>query len=105
MRVLFKIEGFHVATAATADEALRLLEAHERFDLLITDYHLDIGRTGTEVIAAARQVLGESLRAILVTGDTSSAVREIASNANLRITSKPINSRELLELVRELLAS
>jgi PAS domain S-box-containing protein len=104
MRTLFKIEGFHVATAATADEALGLLAAHERFDLLVTDYHLDAGRTGTEVIEGARRVLGESLRAILVTGDTSSAVREIAANANIRITSKPINSRELLGLVRELLA-
>ena len=104
MRMLFKLEGFHVATAATADEAVGLLEAHEDFDLLITDYHLDGGHTGTEIIAAARRALGESLRAILVTGDTSSAVREIASDANLRITSKPINARELLRLVRELLA-
>jgi two-component system, sensor histidine kinase len=104
MRMLFKIEGFHVATAATADEAVGLLEAEENFDLIITDYHLDRGRTGTEVIAAARRVLGATLRAILVTGDTSSAVREVAANANLRITSKPINSRELLDLVRELLS-
>jgi signal transduction histidine kinase len=104
MRSLFRIEGFHVATAATADEAVGLLDAHEDFDLIITDYHLGADRTGTEVIEAARRVLGESLRAILVTGDTSSAVREIAANANLRITSKPINSRELLGLVRELLA-
>jgi two-component system, sensor histidine kinase len=105
MRMLFKIEGFHVATASSANEAVGLLEAHENFDLIVTDYHLDKGRTGTEVIEAARGVLGESLRAILVTGDTSSAVREIAANANLRITSKPINSRELLELVRELLSA
>jgi PAS domain S-box-containing protein len=104
MRSLFKIEGYLVATAATADEAVGLLEAHENFDLVITDYHLDAGHTGTEVISAARRALGDSLRAILVTGDTSSAVREIASNANIRITSKPINARELLELVRELLA-
>jgi len=104
MRMLFKIEGYQVATAATADEAVGLLEAHETFDLVITDFHLDAGRTGTEVIAAARRVLGESLRAILVTGDTSSAVRDLAANSNLRITSKPINSRELLGLVRELLA-
>ena len=104
MRTLFKIEGYQVATAATADEAIGLLEALEDFDLVVTDYHLGGGHTGTEVIEAARRALGESLRAILVTGDTSSAVREIAANANLRITSKPINSSELLGLVRELLA-
>lgn len=105
MRILFRIEGFQVSTAATAGDAVELLEAQETFDLIITDYHLDGGHTGTEVIAAARRVLGDSLRAILVTGDTSSAVREVASNANLRITSKPINSRELLGLVRELLSA
>jgi PAS domain S-box-containing protein len=103
MRMLFKIEGYQVAAAATAEEAIGLLTAEERFDLVITDYHLDGEHTGTEVIEAARQALGDSMRAILVTGDTSSAVRRIAANANLRITSKPINSRELLGLVRELL--
>ena len=104
MRTLFKLEGYHVATAATVGEAVGLLEAHEDFDLVVTDYHLDGGHTGTEVIEAARRVLGASVRAILVTGDTSSAVRELAANESLRITSKPINSRELLGLVRELLA-
>jgi PAS domain S-box-containing protein len=104
MRTLFRIEGYQVATAASAADAVDLLEAQENFDLIITDYHLEDGHTGTEVIEAARRVLGDSLRAILVTGDTSSAVREIASHANLRITSKPINSRELLGLVRELLS-
>ncbi|HTU67592.1 MAG TPA: ATP-binding protein [Steroidobacteraceae bacterium] len=104
MRMLFKVEGYQVATAASVAEATGLLEADEKFDLVITDYHLGEGQTGTDVIAAARRVLGESMRAILVTGDTSSAVREIAADAQLRITSKPINARELLGLVRELLA-
>jgi len=104
MRMLFKIEGYHIATASSVADAVELLEADVKFDLVITDYHLGEGQTGTDVIDAARRVLGESLRAILVTGDTSSAVREIASHANLRITSKPINAGQLLKLVRELLA-
>lgn len=104
MRTLFRIEGYQVATAASVADAVSLLDAQEKFDLVITDYHLEEGHTGTEVIEAARRVLGDSLRAILVTGDTSSAVRGIASHSNLRITSKPINSRELLGLVRELLS-
>jgi hypothetical protein len=40
-----------------------------------------------------------------VTGDTSSAIRELQADANLRIISKPINSENLLDLVRALLAS
>jgi PAS domain S-box-containing protein len=103
MRMLLKIEGFDVISAATAAEAIEHLRGNADIDLLITDFHLEAGRTGTEVIAVAREVLGASLKAILVSGDTSSAVRELQRDANLRITSKPINSNELLSLVRTLL--
>ncbi|MEJ0085166.1 MAG: ATP-binding protein [Pseudomonadota bacterium] len=104
MRMLFKIEGFHVTAVAGAAEALALLQEHPDFDLLVTDFHLEAERTGTEVISAARAVLGHSMKAILVTGDTSSVVRELQADANLRIASKPVNSKELLSLVRSLLA-
>jgi CheY-like chemotaxis protein len=103
MRMLLKIEGYVVTTAATAEEAIHMLQPAS-FDLLVTDYHLEGGRTGTQVIAAARQALGPGLKAVLVTGDTSPAVRELPADANLRITSKPINSDELLAMVRSLLA-
>jgi PAS domain S-box-containing protein len=103
MRMLLKIEGYEVVPVAGAEEA-RSLMLDSEFDLLITDYHLEGGRTGTQVIEAARTLLGRDFAAILVTGDTSSAVREMQGDPRLRITSKPINSDELLSLVRNLLA-
>ncbi|HEU5135300.1 MAG TPA: PAS domain S-box protein [Steroidobacteraceae bacterium] len=104
MRMLLKIEGYRVTTAASANEALEFLRAADMdFDVIVTDYHLEGGRTGTEVISAARELRRQVLKAILVTGDTSSAIRELKSDTNLRITSKPINSDELLALVRDLL--
>ncbi len=102
MRMLFNIEGYEVVPVATADEALAQLR-DDAFDLMVTDYHLDGSRTGTQVIAAARELLGSGVKAVLVTGDTSSAVRDMQGDARLRITSKPINSDELLALVRDLL--
>ncbi len=104
MRVLLKIEGYEVIAAASAEEATLELEGDGRIDLLITDYHLESGRTGTQVIAAARAIRDPSLNAILVTGDTSSAVREIQGDARLRVASKPVDSAELLGLIRTLLA-
>ena len=104
MRMLLKIEGYQVTTAAGAAEALEHLVPTSDFDLIVTDFHLEGGRTGTQVISAARSALGSSLKAILVTGDTSSAIREMQGDANLRITSKPINSDELLGLMKTLLA-
>lgn len=103
MRMLLGIEGYAVTTAATADDAIARLRT-ESFDLMVTDYHLENGRTGTQVIAAAREAHGSEFNAVLVTGDTSSAIRELQGDAHLRIISKPINSDELLGLVRGLLA-
>jgi CheY-like chemotaxis protein len=103
MRMLFKIEGFRVTAVAGAAEALALLRDDADFDLIVTDFHLEAGRTGTEVISAAREVFGDTLKAILVTGDTSSVVREMQGDSNLRVASKPVNSKELLALVRSLL--
>ena len=55
------------------------------------------------MIAAVRAAIEPAFPAILVTGDTSSVVREIQGDAHLRIASKPINSREFLGLIRSLL--
>jgi PAS domain S-box-containing protein len=104
MRLLLEMEGYRVVAAATAEEAMIELQGDGHFDLLISDYHLEAGRTGTQVISAARELHDPGLKAILVTGDTSSAVRELQCDDRLRITSKPINSRELLDLIRTLLA-
>jgi PAS domain S-box-containing protein len=104
MRMLLKLEGYQVTAAATAEEALLMLAEDEEFDILVTDYHLEASRTGTEVIAAARKRHATAMKAILVTGDTSSAIRDLETDESLRITSKPINSRVLLALMRELLA-
>ena len=59
---------------------------------------------GTEVIAAARARCGADFRAILVTGDTSSAIAGLKRDTRLRVTSKPINADELLGLIQTLLA-
>jgi PAS domain S-box-containing protein len=105
MRMLLRMEGFRVIAAATAAEALSELADDPEFDIVISDYHLEEGRTGTEVISAARAKLGVTLKAVLVTGDTSSAIRELQADEHLRIISKPINSDNLLGLVRALLAT
>jgi len=103
MRMLLRIEGYDVIAVASFDEAAAQLKTGV-FDLLVTDYHLDGGRTGAQVIDAARAIFGRQFGAVLVTGDTSSAIRDLRADPKLRITSKPINSDELLALVRSLLA-
>ncbi|MGO9515006.1 MAG: ATP-binding protein [Steroidobacteraceae bacterium] len=102
--LLLELEGYHVAPVASLSQALQHVEQGHRVDLLITDYHLS-GETGTQVIDALRGILGISLRAVLTTGDTSSAIKQLPRDPYLRITSKPIKAEELLQLLRALLAA
>jgi PAS domain S-box-containing protein len=104
-RMLLQVEGFRVTAVATLAEAMQRALAGEHIDLLIADYHLQSGETGTQVIQALRETLGNSLKAVLITGDTSSAVRDLPRDAALRLASKPLQADELLGLMRGLLGS
>lgn len=103
MRMLLKVEGYPVAAVASLADALRTAAECRDIDLLITDYHLGGGQTGMQVIAALRETLGVDLKIVLVTGDTSCAVRDISLDTRIRIASKPIKAEELLALLRDLL--
>lgn len=102
--MLLKVEGYRVVCAASLSEARQVLRNDARFDLVIADYHLQKGETGIEVIAAARAVAGEGLGAVLVSGDTSSTLRDVKADERLRIASKPIRADELLSIVADLLS-
>jgi two-component system CheB/CheR fusion protein len=101
-RMLLSVEGYEVSTAASRAEALRQAAEHPDIRLVVSDYHLGGQETGVEVVSAVRGTLGPDLGAILVTGDTSSAMRALARDTRMRAASKPVNADELLSLVREL---
>jgi PAS domain S-box-containing protein len=103
--LLLELEGYHVTPVASLSAALQHAQQGHKLDLLITDYHLNDGETGTQVIATLREILGISLKAVLTTGDTSSAIKQLPRDPHLRITSKPIKADELLTLLRALLAA
>jgi hypothetical protein len=71
--------------------------------MLISDYHLGPHETGLQAVTAIRRAIGSDLKAILVTGDTSSAMQAPAGDSNLRAVSKPVIADELLNLVGRML--
>lgn len=103
-RMLLKVEGYEVIAVASLEEALEATDEGRHFDLLVTDYHLGPNQTGIEVITALRMRLGRPVKSVLVTGDTSAAVRGLAPDPYLRVTSKPIRAEMLLSLLTEFLA-
>lgn len=103
-RMLLTVEGYEVTESASLTEAVAQAQAHQDIALLITDYHLGGEGTGMDVIAAVRGALTPDIRAVLMTGDTSAAVKDLRHDVNTRIVSKPINASELLALLAELQA-
>jgi two-component system, sensor histidine kinase len=104
-RLLLAVEGYRVTAVATLAQALEQANTGNGIDLLVTDYHLANGETGTAVISALRESVGKYLKAVLITGDTSTAVQELPRDPLMRIASKPVQADELLTLMRALLAA
>ncbi len=104
-RMLLKVEGYKVTAVTSLAEAVQAVRQEPGMDLLVTDYHLNNEETGTQVISALRDELGVPLKAVLITGDTSSAVRNLPVDTHVRMCSKPVKADELLTLIRALLAA
>jgi PAS domain S-box-containing protein len=100
--MLLRVEGFRVLPAASLTEAIAHARVHTDLTLLVTDYHLQDGETGTQVIEAVRELRGHELQAVLITGDTSSTVRELHADSRVHLVNKPVNSEQLLDLLRAL---
>jgi PAS domain S-box-containing protein len=103
-RLLLKVAGYRVTAVGSVAEAVARVAERADVDVLVTDYHLGGEDTGLQAITAVRSLQGPALRAVLVTGDTSSAVRELACDAHTGIASKPINADDLLALIEALRA-
>ena len=102
-RMLLRVEGYQVIAAGSLAEAIskaRTLDSPP--DVIVTDYHLGSGETGVQVIAALREVAGANVNAVVITGDTSSAMKELGRDNRLRIVSKPIDPEEFLGIVGQL---
>jgi PAS domain S-box-containing protein len=104
-RMLLSVEGYRVSAVASLQEALRNAREQGAPDLLITDYHLSGGELGTQVIAALREAVSAEVRAVLVTGDTSTVIKHMPNDPRLRIASKPIDAEQLLSVLKELLGT
>lgn len=104
-RLLLKVAGYQVTAVASFAEAIEHASKRADIEVLITDYHLADHETGIEVIEAVRALRGPALRVVLVTGDTSSAIKDLPSDAATRIASKPIHADDFLRLLADLLVS
>jgi CheY-like chemotaxis protein len=74
-------------------------------DLIVSDYHLRGGETGIGVVRAVRNIWGEAIPVVFVTGDTARSALDQAQIENARVLSKPMRADELLAIVQEQVAA
>jgi CheY-like chemotaxis protein len=102
-RSLLEAHGYRVTSATSLAEAIERTRDHPDLDLLITDYHLAGTGTGKQVVSAVRAMYGSDLKAIVITGDTGSAVHQFDADSGLCWMAKPVNAAQLLTLLKHLL--
>lgn len=81
---------------------LRLMDG-ESWDLVISDYQLDCNATGIDVIKTVRQHLKMQTPCILISGDTSASLLELAEDAGHALLHKPVKPAKLRSLLQFLL--
>jgi Na+/proline symporter/signal transduction histidine kinase len=92
-----------VVAAATAEAALERLGGR-RPDVILSDYHLDHGRTGLEALATLRARLGPVPPAALITADRDPRLRVAAEAGGYRLLHKPVRPGALRALLAQMLA-
>jgi nitrogen-specific signal transduction histidine kinase len=95
-------EGFHLLLAASAEEALSIVDTFEGpIDLLLTDAIMP-GKSGIE-LAAFMTTRSPGLRIIIMSGYTEETLSIPGGNGAVNLLQKPFTPRQLRQRIREAL--
>jgi signal transduction histidine kinase len=94
--------GCECEAVESIEEALAIARAHPP-DVIVSDYRLREQRTGAEAIAAVRALLGNTLPALLITGDTAPERLREAQASGIPLLHKPVSPSQLYRGLMEVL--
>lgn len=98
LKIFLEEHGYTVATAASCEEAMGLLDAHGGPpDAILTDYHLGDGRTGLDTIRDIHARYGHSIPAIVLTSETMPKGMAEIWRLGHRLLQKPVPPATLLD--------
>lgn len=102
LKMIFEQEGFDVATAASASEAIKVLDGGQHYDLVVTDLHMEREDAGFELARAAKKLDPPPI-VIVVTGYASVKNARTALDVQVdHFAIKPVELPDFLEAVRRL---
>lgn len=103
--MLMRSAGYETREAVSGEQALAQAEQlRGRLDVLIVDYHLGNGLTGTEVAEDFARLLGHAVPTLILTGDPANAEVPWLTNAPVWMARKPLAPETLLAALPSLVA-
>ena len=103
--MLMRSAGFETREAGCGESALAQVEAlRGRLDVLIVDYDLGRGMTGTELAEDFARLLGHSVQTVMLTGDPANAEVPWLADAPVWVARKPLLPDTLLAALPPLVA-
>lgn len=102
MKILLERWGCEVRTALDLKQSLRALEQDWSPEVVFSDYHLDNGRTGLEVLNALRDNIGDSFAGVVISADRSEDVNQAIKAGGFQFLAKPVKPLKLRAVLNRL---
>ena len=103
--MLLRSAGFETREAPDGEHALAQAEAlRGRLDVLIVDYDLGRGMTGTELAEEFARLLGHAVPTVMLTGDPANAEVPWLTDAPVWVARKPLSPDTLIAALPPLVA-
>jgi CheY-like chemotaxis protein len=91
--------GYHVLCAHNGTEALQMLKAGERFDLLFSDVVMPMGINGVELAREAKR-LCRGIKVLLTSGNAADVLVQHGAEDEFPIIGKPYRRADLAQYLR-----
>ena len=95
MRNLLERWGCQVKTAKDLVESMKTLENDWTPDVIFSDYRLDYGRTGLEVLQQCRLRLGDSFEGVIISADRTDDMLSAIKSNGFSFIAKPVKPLKL----------
>ncbi len=99
--LILQQQGYEVSAALSAEQARKML-LERKIDLLLCDLSLERQENGFDVVEFARQK-DPGMPTLLLTGYATQEANDRADESGIPVLFKPIDIKELLQTITELL--
>ncbi|MBM4208220.1 MAG: response regulator [Gammaproteobacteria bacterium] len=100
MQLLFEQLDIPIRTAESGEEAIALIRTGLRPDVIVSDYRLQ-GRNGIDVVKHIRELILDTLPAIIISGDPSLNQFDNQTLPKCNFFLKPVDANKLVMTIYE----